>query len=161
MVNNYLSTFTAISSDTIIVLAIIALLFFIAFQFGKGYITSIIVSIYISAFLYTNAFFVQKLVFVGNEASKLFWNHLGIFLLFFIPTFYLLRNIISGDYGRRGKFLGAGLLAIATAALVLAIFYHVIPLTPVYNFSSGIDKLFATDTMFTLWLIIPLLVLFF
>jgi hypothetical protein len=160
-VNNYLSTFTAVSSDTIIVLAIVALLFFIAFQFGKGYITSIIVSIYISAFLYINAFFVQKLVFVGNEASKLFWNHLGIFLLFFIPVFYLLRNVVSGDYSRRGKFVGAGLLAVATAGLVLAIFYHVIPLTPVYNFSAGIDKLFATDTMFTFWLLIPLLVLFF
>jgi hypothetical protein len=160
-VNNYLSTLTAISSDTIIVLAIIALLFFIAFQFGKGFITSIIVSVYISAFLYTNAFFVQKLVFVGNEANKLFWNHLGIFLLFFIPVFYLLKNTISGDYSRRGKFFGAGLLAVATGGLVLAIFYHIIPLTPIYNFSAGIDKLFATDTMFTVWLIIPLLVLFF
>jgi hypothetical protein len=160
-VNNYLSTFTAISSDTIVVLAIVALLFFIAFQFGKGYLTSVIVSLYISAFLYTNAFFVQKLVFVSNDASKLFWNHLGIFLLFFVPVFYLLRNIISGDYGRRGKFISAGLLAIATGGLVLAIFYQVIPLTPIYNFSAGIDKLFATDTMFTVWLIIPLLVLFF
>ncbi len=161
MVNNYLSTFTAISSDTIIVLAIVALLFFIAFQFGKSFITAIIVSIYISAFLYMNAFFVQKLVFVGNEANKLFWNHLGIFLLFFVPVFYFLKNIISGDYGRRGKLIGSGLLAIATAGLVLAIFYQIIPLIPVYNFSAGIDKLFATDTMFTIWLIIPLLVLFF
>ena len=158
--NNYLSTLTAISSDTIIVLAIVALLLFIAFQFGKGYITSIIVSVYISAFLYTNAFFVQKLVFVSNDVSKLFWNHLGIFLLFFIPIFYLLRNIISGEYGRRGKFIGGGLLAVATAGLILAIFYHVIPLNPVYNFSAGIDKLFATDMMFTIWLIIPLLALF-
>ena len=159
--NNYLSTLTSISTDTLIVGGLVALFFFIAVHFGKGYITAIIISVYVSIFLYGNAFFVQNLVFVENEPDKLFWNHLGIMLLFLIPVFYVLKNIVTGDYGRRGKVIGAGLMAIGAAGLVISIFYQVLPITPVYDFSAGIDSLFSSDKMLTVWLILPLILLFF
>ena len=54
-----------------------------------------------------------------------------------------------------------GLLSVAAAGLLVSIFYHVIPLTPVYNFSPAIDKIFSTDTDFAIWLLAPLVLLFF
>jgi hypothetical protein len=52
------------------------------------------------------------------------------------------------------------LLGVAFAGLFISILYHVIPLEPIYNLPASVDKFFASDTSFTIWLIAPLLALF-
>jgi len=52
------------------------------------------------------------------------------------------------------------LLFAAFLGLVLTVFYHIIPLEPIYNLPTQVDQLFASDTAFTIWLLVPLVVLF-
>ncbi len=159
--NNYISTLTSVSSDTLIILVLLVIILGIGFKFGRNQLVSLILAIYVAAFLYVNIFFASNFVFVEKSSSMLFWNKLGIFLLFLIPVNLLINKSLGGYESRGNRFVKIGLLAIALLGLTLAIFYHVVPITSVHNFSSGIDKLFASSTAYTLWLLIPLIVLFF
>jgi hypothetical protein len=51
------------------------------------------------------------------------------------------------------------LFSIALLGLTISLFYHVIPIEPLYNLPDQLDKFFASKSFFTLWLIIPILVL--
>ena len=123
-------------------------------------ISSLIVSIYITALLYANLFFIKQLTLVKG-ADELFWNHLAIFIIILIPVFFLINKYISAPVSRGAmKPLRAVLLLIALVGLILTVLYHIIPLEPIYNLPAQVDQLFASETAFTVWLIAPLLVLF-
>jgi hypothetical protein len=123
-------------------------------------IASLIISIYVSAVIYSNAFFVKQLS-IGDSASQLFWNHLGIFLIILVPVFLLMKKLVSFSYSRGGmKYIRAGVLLVALVGLILSMLYHVIPVESVYNIPGTVDKVFSSDGAFTVWLILPLLALF-
>ncbi len=123
-------------------------------------IVSLVLSIYVTIALYANLFFIQKLV-VLEGADKLFWNHLAIFLLILVAVFFIVNRYISLSYTRSGLGqIRPVLLILAFTGLVLSILYHVIPLDPVFNLPSIVDQAFSSDLAFTIWLLIPLVVLF-
>lgn len=160
--NNYISTFTSLSSDTLFLIILIAVFLFIGLRKGKGVLVTIIVSLYISTFLYSYTFLVKSLVFVSDDPFKLFWNHLAIYVLFFVPVYIILNKIISteGDRGPVG-FVKVGLLSVVLVGFTIAILYHFLSLSSVYNFSSSINDLFASKNSLRVWMILPLLSLFF
>jgi hypothetical protein len=161
-VNSYLHTITSLSTDTIILIAIVAVIFFAGIQLGRAHLVSSILSLYIASFLYTHVFFVKTLTIDSNGSSNLFWNHIGIFMIFYLPLHFIMNRVVSMDYDRgASRYVKVGLLAFAMSGLILSLLYHLIPLDPVYNFSGAIDSLFASNTAFTIWLIIPLILLFF
>jgi hypothetical protein len=120
-------------------------------------ITSAIFSIYIAALLYTTVPFVKTLVVAGKDAPALFWNHLAIFAIFFLLAFFVLQRHISSFGGGLQIFLGT----VALLGLILTVFYHIIPIAPVYELPKVLAPYFSTNTAFTAWLIAPLVVLFF
>jgi len=124
-------------------------------------ISSLIISIYITALLYANVFFLKELA-IFQETGQLFWNNLAIFLIILIPVYLLINRYISTPYSRRGAMRGFRTLFVAFAlvGLVLTIFYHIIPLESIYNLPPQIDQFFASETAFTIWLIVPLIALF-
>jgi len=125
-------------------------------------LASAVLSIYIGLFLYTALPFTKVLNSVTKSSLNVFWNHLGILLLFVIPIWFILSKVISDDPGRGAvKAIRLLLLAIGLLGLVIAIFYRIIPITSIYNFPSFIDKLFVPDLAYTAWLIAPLIILFF
>ena len=123
-------------------------------------IASLIISVYIALFLYANVFFIKTLT-VTKGAGELFWNHLAIFIILLIPVYILINSLIVMPSGRgvMGP-LRILVLALALAGLLLAVFYHTIPISPVFDLPDALDRFFATDTTFTLWLIVPLIALF-
>jgi hypothetical protein len=124
-------------------------------------ISSAIFSIYIAALLYTTVPFVKTLTIAGNPsadgAPALFWNHLAIFAIFFLLAFFVLQRHISSFGGGLQIFLGT----VALLGLILTVFYHIIPIAPVYELPKVLAPYFSTNTAFTAWLIAPLVVLFF
>ena len=128
---------------------------------GVTRIVSSILALYIAAFAYTNASFAKAFLIAGDSDAGLFVNRLVVFLLFYIPIQILLYRNVAADpsYGARGvlKKLCLGLVCLG---LVLAFLYHVIPLEPVYDLPASVDRFFASDGAFTLWLIAPLAILF-
>lgn len=123
-------------------------------------LASLVISIYISALIYSNAFFMQILT-VADSEGQLFWNHLAIFLILLVPIYFLVSRYVSMPYSRGSmKHIRAFVVGIALVGLSLAMLYHIIPLEPIYNLPPYVDQVFASDTAFTIWLIIPLLALF-
>lgn len=123
-------------------------------------IASLIISIYAAAFIYSNAFFVKQLTVVDGS-SQLFWNKLGIFLIILLPIFFLMKKIVSFTYTRGGmRYVRTIVLGLALLGLILSMLYHVIPVQSIYDFPGSVDKVFASDSAFTVWLILPLVALF-
>ncbi|MDB5194066.1 MAG: hypothetical protein JWN50_80 [Parcubacteria group bacterium] len=120
-------------------------------------ISSAIFSIYIACLLYVEVPYVKTLTVLGKDSSGLFWNHLAVFLIFFILAFFTLGKHIA-SYGSGAKTFLAGLLLIG---LIITVFYHIVPIAPVYKIPSLLDPYFSTDTAFTAWLIAPLALLIF
>ncbi|MFH1472949.1 MAG: hypothetical protein ABIF06_00855 [bacterium] len=123
-------------------------------------ISSLIISIYIATLLYANVFFIKQLTIV-ESSGQLFWNHIAIFLILVALTFFLINKYISTPYSRGAmRPIRTVLLLLALIGFIVAILYHIIPLEPIYNLPDIIDKFFISDTAFTIWLLIPLAVLF-
>jgi len=123
-------------------------------------LVALLISLYIALFLYTQVFFVKVLTLTkGNE--NLFWNHIAILLIFVVFIFFILQKHIEADAGYGAmQFLRVTLVSLALIGLVVSILYHIIPLEPIYNLPPIVDKIFASDLDYTLWLIAPLLILF-
>ena len=125
-------------------------------------LVSAVLSLYIGLFFYTVLPFTKVLTGVTKGSLNLFWNHLGILLLFVIPLWFILNRVIRDDPGRGlEKFIRLTLLGVAFLGLVTSVFYHIIPIASIYEFPSVMDKFFKTDIAYSAWLIAPLLILFF
>jgi len=150
-------------ADLLIVFILFGLLLGLGFQYGKRRIVALIFSLYFASFLYL--YFPYSDFFIQSDLGTLELTALiaGVFFVFFILLFIILIRIINVSFpqssGRR--WLEATLLSTATTTLILALLYHVIPIAPLYDFSSPIDRLFESPEYFFWWLIAPLVVLFF
>ena len=127
-------------------------------------LSSLIISLYIAMFLFANLSFI-KTFSIFKETGQLFWNNLAIFIILLIPIYFLINKYISVPCARSRsqsvmKIIRTVLLFLALLGLILTIFYHIIPLEPIYNLPAQLDQFFAPDTAFTIWLIVPLAVLF-
>ncbi len=121
---------------------------------------SLVLSLYVAAFIYTNAFFIERLT-IAQGSGQLFWNKLAIFLIILLPIHILINKfvVVYKSRGGGGPFRTI-LLAAVFICLSMAMLYHVIPLDSIYDLPTYIDKYFASETMFTVWLIVPLIALF-
>ena len=62
-------------------------------------LVALIISLYITSFLYANFFFIKQLTVV-ESADQLFWNHLAIFAILLIPVYLLISPVISASYDK-------------------------------------------------------------
>ncbi len=125
-------------------------------------LVSAVLSLYIGLFLYSVLPFTKVLTGVTKGSLNLFWNHLGILALFVIPLWFIINRVISDDPGRGlEKFIRLVLLGVGFSGLLISVFYHIIPIAPIYEFPSVMDKFFQPDIAYSVWLIAPLLILFF
>ena len=160
--NTYIKTFTSLPVDFLILGVIFAVILFIALKQGRSYLAAAIVTLYISSFFYIALPFTKVLTNTLKGSSNVFWIHIGIFLIFYVPVYFAISQIIMTDFGYGAmRYIRASLLTIVFIGLLLSIFYHFIPIESVYNFSPIIDSIFSSDMALNFWLLIPLVVLFF
>ena len=123
-------------------------------------LVAVLFSFYIAILLYTQVFFVKVLTLTKDNGS-LFWNHLAILIMFTVFVFFTLHRHVSVEIGKGPiEIVRLVLLSLALIGLVISMFYHLIPLEPLYHLPTVMDKLFASDLDYTLWLLAPLFVLF-
>ena len=108
-------------------------------------------------FLYLELPFVKTLTMKGLTNSGLFLNHLAIFLALFVVVLFLISKHI-GAYGSNLKIIFGSLILLG---LFLTLFYHLIPIAPVYKLPTVLDPFFASTIAFEAWLVIPIAFLFF
>ena len=118
-----------------------------------------LISLYLAMFLYTQAFFVKTLTILKGS-DQLFWNHIMILVIFFVPIFFAV-NKHTTDSSAEGfkKYLKVFLLVVSIIGLIISILYHIVPINPIYHFPSMMDQFFAPDQIFTIWLIVPVVIL--
>jgi len=118
-----------------------------------------ILSLYTASFFYTQIPFIKTLTLVKGS-DQLFWNHLAIFVILFVPILFILSKYISDDSrGGVWGYIKSVLLFISLIGLLIFVFYHIVPIAPVYTFPAVVDKFFLSDLSFTIWLLAPLVVM--
>jgi hypothetical protein len=123
-------------------------------------VAALIVSIYITAVIYSNAFFIKTLTVV-KDSSQLFWNYLAIFLIILVLVYLLVNKTISVNLGRgHMRPIRTLMLTFGLVGLVLSVLYHIVPIEPMFDLPQALDRIFASDVAFTAWLVLPLLALF-
>jgi hypothetical protein len=128
----------SLSTDVTIVLVILGILIVYALYAGKEWITALIVSLPVSAWLFTELPYSQKLLGDFSTTPGTLRN-VAIFLVLLIPTMIMIGHRLSLDYpySRAKKLIEAGALAIITAGIALSLSQSIIPIKSFYTFSTG------------------------
>ncbi len=157
------ATFTTLSLDALIIIAIFVLFFGYGLKFGKHKIVSLILSFYLAFALYFHLPYIAQLIFFSDTAVQIFISKIIIFIvLLFISDFILKRMLYTEfSHGYIRRFFEAGVLSIGATILALAFAHRVIPIESIHSFGAPIADLFSSATFFFWWLIIPLMILFF
>lgn len=152
-----------LSIDTIILLIIFFIFFIYGMKFGKRRIISLMLSLYASIPIVFFFPYIQKIVFFGETDKAVLYSQIGLFILLVILINIVLGKIVSFELYHRGlrKLIENGFLALVSGGLLIAISYHIIKISELYDFAGLIDKLFASTTLFFWWLVAPLIVIFF
>lgn len=158
-----LGAVTNMSLDTIILITIFVVFLVYGLRYGKYRMISLVISFYIVIPIISFFPYLNTLSFLGESVNAITYSQIGVFLLIVIFLNVILSRFICEEFPSRGlrRLVEAGLLSASSGGLLLAIAYHIIPITALHDFAGPIDALFASATMFFWWLIIPLAVLLF
>jgi predicted permease len=160
-----LDAVTNMSLDTIILITIFVVLLVYGLRYGKYRMISLLLSFYIVIPIISFFPYLNTLSFLGERESvnAALYSQIGVFLLIVIFLNVILSRFICEEFPSRGirRLFEAGLLSASSGGLLLAISYHIIPITTLHDFAAPIDTLFASTQMFFWWLVIPLIALLF
>lgn len=150
------------SSDTFVVLALIAILSGYGLFAGKHRLVSFIVSLYPAAFIFRLIPFFKDILGQTSATGQDVLVKLVIFALILVPIHLVMASFISTEFSlsRIKKFIEAGVLGLAGTAVLIAFSYQVVNISKLYNFSAGIDALFISGNFFW-WLLASFVALFF
>lgn len=158
-----INTFTSLSLDTIILATVFLVFFIYSLKFGKRGIVSLIFSLYISIPIISFFPYLQKITFLGDNVKADIYSQIGLFILLVVLINSIVGRIIDWDIDNGGfkKLIENGALSIAAGGLLIAISYHIVPITALHDFGNLIDSIFASGTLFFWWLAAPLIIIFF
>lgn len=159
----FFNTLAGISADFLILAIIFLAIFFYGFFRGKEKIVSLILSFYISAFLYIYSGFLNSIILFKQNQSQMVLSKIVIFLIVAAILHFLLNRFVRGLYSgsRFRNILENILLSLSATCLLISFSYHIIPIQKFYNFSTAVDQIFASSFSFTIWLFVPIVYLFF
>lgn len=147
------SPLASFSLDTIVITVLVVSLSAFAFYAGKRSATSFLIALIGAHSMYA-AFSFREQIISSLFPTQAFWVNAVSFAIFFFILNVILRSMIHGDYpSGTMKFFQSSSLGIASTGLLLAYYYHLLQgETLVYNFSSGIDKVFTAPMALFLWI---------
>ncbi len=138
--------------DLIIILAILIACFFVSLIKGEYILARILIAFYPATLIYT---------YLPYFSPKTAMSQIVTYFLVFIVCYFLLkRNITtSRSYSNGKKFFDALILALATVLTLMTIYYHIIPLDTVREFSLPFSKYLTSIVPFGVWLTVPIIAL--
>ena len=158
-----LNSVTNLPLDTIILITIFIILLVYSLRYGKYKIISFIFSLYIAIPVFSYFPYIQFFSFFAESEKAILYSQIIFFLTIVVFFNIIIRKFISKEFSARGfrQFIESGFLAAVGSGLLLAISYHIIPITLIYDFAAPIDALFSSTRMLFWWLAIPFIVLLF
>lgn len=152
------NTLWANTSAFLALLVVIGILFFFAWYFGKGPFMALLLSFYAAYAIYIT--FPYASLLPTAPLSTALYTHVGLFLALTAVFFLILRRVVVSDFLYIGLF-GMIALSFFGAAFLMALAFHVFPVTKLYHFSPAIEMLFGPDQYFFWWFVAPAIGLFF
>jgi hypothetical protein len=158
-----LANIANMSIDTIILIIIFFILFVYGIKFGKRKIISLMLSLYASIPIVYFFPYLQEISFFGDTDKAVLYSQIGLFVLVIVLINVVLSRIVSFELYHRGlrRLIENGFLALASGGLLIAISYHIIKISELYDFAGPIDVIFASSTLFFWWTVAPIIVIFF
>lgn len=151
-----------LSLDTIILIIIFFVFFIYSIKFGKRSIILLILSFYISIPLISFFPYFDKISFFGDTEKALLYSQIGLFVIIIFISSIILDRIVNIEvyYGGFRKLIESIFLGVASGGLLIAVSYHILNISILYDFGNYVDYIFASQTLFFWWLIAPFIVIF-
>ena len=146
------------ASDFFIVLILFSAFFLFAYYVGRGPFVALLLAFYCAYALYAMFPYMSYLP-TAPEMTALY-AHIGLYVAFTLAFYIILRRVVVSDFLYIGIF-GLTALSFLGAGFLLALAYHVFPVSDVYSFTPAISLLFAAKAYFFWWFTAPAIGLFF
>ncbi|MEW5908073.1 MAG: hypothetical protein AB1643_02755 [Patescibacteria group bacterium] len=148
------------SWDIIVLFFFVAVGFFYGISAGKAKLISFLLSLYVAGSLFEN--FSYLVLFLKKRTIlEIFFIKIFIFLVLLIFVNILLIKIFSSSFTGNKRWWQTFLLSFLASGLLFSYFFHLFPTKGIFTFSPIVSNFFASDNAFFLWLILPLVALFF
>jgi len=158
LTTNYAFTAWNSASDFLIIIILFSILFLFAWYIGRATLVSVLLAFYAAYAIYITFPYASLLPTAPAMTALLSQMALyaGLTLVFYI----ILRRVVVSDFLYVGIF-GTIILSFLGATFIIALAYHVFPVSDVYRFTPAIDLLFAAKAYFFWWFSAPAIGLFF
>ncbi len=147
--------------DIVVIFLFIAVGFFYGLSAGKTKLVAVLISLYVSAFLFKNISYFDSFIRGRNILETVLFRGaifaVIIFLLAVIFNRFLSRDGVSGAK----SWLSVFLLSFLEVGLLASLVFQLLPVKQIFVFSPLTQTLFASANALIFWLTIPLIVLFF
>lgn len=160
---NELATNTAMTvwnfaSDFVIIIALVAFFFLFAWYVGRGPFVAIILSYYGAYAVYVAFPYEQYLPQAPALTALL--THVGVYAGLGFAFYIILRRVVVSDFLSVGN-IGLIVLSFLASTFLIAMSYHMFPITSIYDFTPAMDVFFAPKEFFFWWFVAPVIGLFF
>jgi hypothetical protein len=146
------------ASDFLIILILIGFFFIFAWYIGRGPLVAIMLSYY-GAYAIYFAFPYEQYLPQAPALTALL-AHLGLYAGLGFAFYVVLRRVVVSDFLYVGN-IGLIILSFFASTFLIALTYHIFPITSIYHFTPAMDLLFAPKQYFFWWFVAPALALFF
>jgi len=142
-----------------LVLIIPALLLFIFARYvGRGQFVALLLALYASYALY--ATFPYTSVLPTAPAITALATRLGLYAGLALLFYIIMRRVVVSDFLYIGT-VGLLILSLLGSCFLLALAYHVFPVSELYHFNPALDPFFGPKQFFFWWFAGPAVGLFF
>jgi len=158
LATNYAFTAWNSASDFLIIIVLFTALFLFAWYIGRATLVSVLMAFYAGYAVY--AAFPYMSYLPTAPALTALLAQVGLYAGLTLVFYIILRRVVVSDFLYVGIF-GTIILSLLGATFLIALAYHVFPVTEVYRFTPVIDFLFAAKQYFFWWFVAPAIGLFF
>jgi hypothetical protein len=158
LANTTAATAMNFASDFLIIIILVAFFFGFAWYVGRGPFVAIMLSYY-GAYAIYQAFPYENYLPQAPALTALL-AHVGLYVALGFAFYIVLRRVVVSDFLYVGN-IGLLVLSFLASAFLIALSYHVFPITAIYHFTPAMDALFAAKEYFFWWFVAPAIGLFF
>lgn len=136
--------------DLIIILVIFFLCLFIAFVKGENLLARFLLAFYPTTLFYLYLPFVE----LKTPMTQI----VAYAAIFTAIIFLLKRNFTTGrSYKKSKRLIDSTILALGSVVAIMTIYYHIIPLETLWEFSLPFSKYLTTVVPLGVWILVPAL----
>jgi hypothetical protein len=158
--HTYLTAWGTVS-DFLIILVLVMFFFSFAWYIGRGPMIAIMLAYY-GAYAIYYAFLQTPYANYLPSAPPFtaLLVHVGLYAALGFAFYVVMRRVVVSDFLYVGN-IGLIILSLFAATFLIALTYHVFPITSLYHYNHMMDILFAPKEFFFWWFIAPAISLFF